>query len=342
MGCCGCGESKKDPEIYLPRSQRWCTDLIFLLLFIIAWAMGIGLAVASINKDPSLIDDILYPPDSYGNNCGKPGTKAELLPKVFYPSLDQDIASQIDVFTSYRYWDFRPTRLCAEECPSGFNLANPTEYGGPSYPCGYDSTEYSSGLNISSEFASGETCNTGTVPTTYYIYVTQDVISRCFPFDDSRVAGERKLCAQPACTASGLNASLNGAVHCATVADASVTNAWEICSPITPQSVCDAQRAACNVVVAETRVDTYKPEAETQQSREYTEDLANFFAMFIGGVNGLIRSEALIAQGLCGILLPVLLAFVWAFLLWLFAGLIVYTLIVVVVVVSVAASIFFM
>ncbi|KAL1512310.1 hypothetical protein AB1Y20_005572 [Prymnesium parvum] len=340
MGCC-CS-TKKDPEIFVPRSQRWCTDLLFLIAFIVCWGLGIALAVVTINKDPSLIDDILYPRDSYGNNCGKPGTATENLPKVFYPQLDTDIRNQIDVFTSYRYWDFKPTRLCASSCPSGFSVSNPIAYGGPTYPCGYDDTELSSGQNVSTEFGSGETCATGSVPTYYYIYVTQDVVSRCFPFDDSRVTGDRLLCAQPSCTSPGLNASLNGNVQCTSVADADATNVWAMCTAGTPDSVCTAQRSACELVLVEASSVRYHPESETDESSKYTTELANFFAMVIGGVNGLVRSEALIAQGLCGILLPVLLGFVWAIFLWLFAGILIYTLITLLIVVCLIGVFFFM
>ena len=106
MACGCCSTTKKDPELFVSRKNRSCTDVIFLLLFIICWGLGIALGAVSISKEPSLFDDLFYPRDSYGNNCGKPGTRVANLPKVFYPRLDEDILDQIDVIASYRYLQF--------------------------------------------------------------------------------------------------------------------------------------------------------------------------------------------------------------------------------------------
>ena len=45
-------------------------------------AAGAKELLAAVSKDPSLLDDLRYPPDSYGNNCGKPSTVTNDTKKV--------------------------------------------------------------------------------------------------------------------------------------------------------------------------------------------------------------------------------------------------------------------
>ena len=106
------------------------------------------------------------------------------------------------------------------------------------------------------------------MPASYYLFVTQDVVSRCFPFSDSAVAGERLICTTPACTSASLNASLGGTVSCTTVdAYPEVQTAWELCTEGTSESFCNQQRAACNLVRRRPPPPRRNGSARSRQSR---------------------------------------------------------------------------
>ena len=77
-----------------------------------------------------------------------------------------------------QWWKFEPTSVCAESCPGGFNLASPTKYGGPSYPC----SKY------------GDGC---VVPEFFYTFRTRDIIDRCLPTADTQVQLEKMLVQAP-------------------------------------------------------------------------------------------------------------------------------------------------
>ena len=325
MGCC---DTKKDPELFKSRSERACTDVLFLIAFVASWVGGICIAVASVNKDPSLLTDIRYPTDSYGNNCGNPGTATEAMGKVIYPYLDQDIMNQLDVFTTGQYWNFKPTKLCSESCPGRFDFRNPQSYGGVDYPCGNNLGDLGSGASLSDGQIA---CSNGTIPETYYTWVTQEVIDRCFPFDNGATVSTLQLCSTPACTAAGLNASLGDSVYC-TAVDAYPADelyAWEVCGAGTDRTityngasktVCEAQTEACNLVIKQERDDLFKPTTQTTESEYYTTQLSNYAKMVLGGIEGLLVDDAVTAQCVCGLAFPIILGFVWALFLWFFAG----------------------
>ena len=94
---------------------------------------SIAICAVAITANPNLVQDLVYPPDSYGNSCGK-GLASEMK-KAMYPRLDHDMSEQWSTVASGLWWNFKPTVVCAPECPDGMSLANPTIYGGPSYPC---------------------------------------------------------------------------------------------------------------------------------------------------------------------------------------------------------------
>jgi len=350
-----CCSTKKDPELFVTRKDRWCTDILFLLAFLAAWGGGIAIAAVSINKDTSLLTDILYTPDSYGNNCGRPNTATADMKKVFYPNLDADInkPENLALFATGRYWEFKPTRMCASDCPGFFNFENPTAYGGSSYPCGYDSSEVGSG-EVGSAVAvdPDATCTAGGVPEYYYTWVTQDIINRCVPFSDSATVGSQDLCSVPSCTEVN-NASLAGSVHCTQV-DAYPSDtpyAWEVCGegtvgvPVnssTTEDICTAQTNACKRVLRLTRSDLFKPTTQTADSEQYTQDLANYVRTVLGGIEGLMVTEAAVCQGVFGIAMPVVLGFVWAIFLWWFAGPLVWGLLVGLLLLLTTATFFFM
>lgn len=113
------------------------------------------------------------------------------------------------------------------------------------------------------------------------------------------------------------------------------------CAPGVTSDVCAQQTAACDYVVRETNTDSFASPEEDATTKMYTERLASYTSTVIGAVDGLLHDDAVVAQTVFGIALPITLAFVWAVFLWFFTGLIVYTLIVLLVVVSLAMDCFF-
>lgn len=139
---------------------------VLCLLLLIAAVGGLGIiSYIAISAHPSLVDDLIYPTDSYGNNCGKPGSGTAELSKVFYPDLDSDIIAHADLIATGQYLTFLTsvTRLCARACPAGVSLRGPSVYGGSGYPAGANAsvTEYT------------------------YSFTTQDVFGRCFPLSST-------------------------------------------------------------------------------------------------------------------------------------------------------------
>lgn len=126
MGCC----QGKEQGVYKEGAQRVCTDILFLILLLVAIAASITVSVLSITSNPQLLIDILYPPDGYGNNCGY--KEFSSLKKVVYPRLDSDFNENIHIAVTGQWWNFKPTGICTSSCPQGFDLANPILYGGPS------------------------------------------------------------------------------------------------------------------------------------------------------------------------------------------------------------------
>ena len=164
MGGVCCKGSDSLDDLSSGRS-RACTDIFCLLLFIATMGSLVALSIVAMQREPDLLNDLVYPKDSYGNNCGRPNTAVSGMPKVFYPNLDADILSQLAIVTTGQWWRFTPTRMCTAACPAGFSLKNPISYGGPSYPVA---------ASIS-----------GTAASYWYAYETQDVVDRCFPKDTS-------------------------------------------------------------------------------------------------------------------------------------------------------------
>ena len=74
--CSCCAQIDRSGEVYTPRRERWCTDVICLLLLITTWGgMGtLGYFCAVVK--PQLLWKLYYPTDSYGQFCGRPGTAA--------------------------------------------------------------------------------------------------------------------------------------------------------------------------------------------------------------------------------------------------------------------------
>jgi choline transporter-like protein 2/4/5 len=319
MGLCGsCGAKASQSEVFKSASDRWCTDILFLVMLAIGMSGSIAICAVAITANPNLVQDLVYPPDSYGNSCGK-GLASEMK-KAMYPRLDHDMSEQWSTVASGLWWNFKPTVVCAPECPDGMSLANPTIYGGPSYPC-------------------NGTAACGTVPSYYYIFFTEDVVGRCMPLTSASEAPPRTLCVTPDCTstaAADLNASHPGTVECATVdtqPDAQTT--WEVCpsalncGPGT--ACCTAHTAACSgsgtLEVVEATDVSYRPTTMSEESQAMTAKFASYVKTVKGGYEGLVVTEGIIALTVFGVAIPILMSFVWAIFLWFFAGIVVYALI---------------
>ena len=208
---CGCCVHKLKGELFKPHRERGCTDVVCLLLLIVAVGGLVVITYVAISAHPSLVDDLLYPTDSYGNNCGKLGTATSELSKVLYPDLDSDIVTHAGLIATGQYLTFftSVTRLCAHACPAGVSLRGPSIYGGSDYPGGANAT----------------------VPEHTYAFMTQDVFGRCFPLTSAFSEATSQLCAQPACTDQALNATLGGTVRCAALSDRpEETTTWELCA----------------------------------------------------------------------------------------------------------------
>jgi choline transporter-like protein 2/4/5 len=158
--CCG---NDKANEVYTPRRERWCTDVLCLVLLILAWG-GMGtLGYMCAADKPQLLWKLYYPTDSYGQFCGRSGSATEHLPVAFYADLDADIEEHWVDLVAGRYVTFlgEVTTLCAARCPDGVSLTEPTAYGGAGYPLGL--TE--DGVELSSRST--------TVPTYFYSFRTE-------------------------------------------------------------------------------------------------------------------------------------------------------------------------
>jgi choline transporter-like protein 2/4/5 len=297
---CACWKHNQG-EVFAPRSSRWCTDILCLIGLAVAVILQIVLAVASVNEEPGLLDNILYPEDSYGNNCGKSGTATASMPKVFFPELDQDIIDQWGILSTGQYWKFKPTRVRASSCPDGFSLKSPVKYGGASYPS-------HGGPNK-------------TLASFYYTFVTSDIIDRCFPMDTTNSIGYTELCSVPSCTNATLNLTLSGSVNCHRVAaQPDADNVWQVCVAGTSSALCAAQRSACELLVRQESKDEFAPTSQTDKSQEMTETISSWVKMTLGAFEGLLDSKGFSTIVVLGFAMPLLSGFIWAGLLYMFAG----------------------
>lgn len=316
MGCCTC-HGKDASEVFKPRRKRWCTDVICLALFLAFLGYAGAFFMISYQKDPTLLDDILYPKDSYGNNCGKPGSEMAAFPKAIFPTLDADIIAQLPILAAGMFWQFKPTVYCAQDCPSGFSLKDPIAYGGVGYP--------------------------GLVqpPQRYYSYVTQNVLARCFPKDATSVHERIELCVQPACTNSTLNATLSGSVLCYVVdAQPDADNVWRVCAPGTAAALCDAQRDACLLQIDVADSQTFVPHEQTSESETFTKMYASYVKLAVAAVESIITGPGFYTFLGAGLALPLVLAFVWAIFLRLFAASLVYMMLMLYVILCIAICVY--
>ena len=76
-----------------PLKERGCTDILCALIFFAFVGAMITLGIFGYkNGDP---DMILYPYDSSGNQCGRPGTVGSLYQYVYFVNPDEDIRYKV-------------------------------------------------------------------------------------------------------------------------------------------------------------------------------------------------------------------------------------------------------
>ena len=162
------------------RSQRRCTDILCLLIFLAFWGGIIFLAYLSATVgDPY---EVLYGADYLGNRCGVGAMKDKKY--VYFPRADKDIIAQAAI-ASTMPWRVRFYGLCLERCPP---VASPTacmddpstcsvvDYGTPA--------QYNAAGGSASYFA---------------VMPSIPVMHRCIPRDSSDMYQDDDRCAFPQC-----------------------------------------------------------------------------------------------------------------------------------------------
>mmetsp|Transcript_16710 Transcript_16710/g.46455 ORF Transcript_16710/g.46455 Transcript_16710/m.46455 type:complete len:795 (+) Transcript_16710:42-2426(+) len=340
MGCCGGDEEDDAEELFEPRDRRCCTDIACLLLFVLAVAGSAWLTAESIRRDPNLLVDLIYPTDSYGNNCGRPGTATENLPAVIYPKFESDLLAQSATLATGAVWAFSPTKICAPSCPSSFSLSSPRVYGGADYP----------------------TSDGKGTPEFLYPWSTMGVASRCFPFDNSQALASAALCASPNCTDPALVAAFGDDVSCytpgaeavlsasgrnstgVTVPNAAQTDTivWQICSSGITAETCARQRAACNLEVVLTDSRSFRPAGSASSSSPLMMLYVYWIRTAYDAASGVSEGTGLSALLIFGVAIPFAMAYLWPIFLWLFARPVVIVLLILEVLLMVVAALFFM
>ncbi|XP_078251112.1 choline transporter-like protein 1 [Rhinoraja longicauda] len=116
MGCCGCGGEEGSDRQWKPLEQRSCTDVLWLLIFIlfcVGMAIICGFAIAS-----GAAQRLVFGYDSYGNICGHKNTKIEDIELSGY-----DLTDRKNVFFFEPCnWDtlnfkIKSVALCVTKCP---------------------------------------------------------------------------------------------------------------------------------------------------------------------------------------------------------------------------------
>ena len=97
---------------------------------------------------------------------------------------------------------------------------------------------------------------------------------------------------------------------------------WELCPAGAPATDCAARRAACSYAVTQSSAWWYLPQGRTAEQTRYTEQLASYVRLVVGGFDGLIAAWVEIV--VFGGAVPVGVGVVWLLLLRLFAGVVVW------------------
>jgi len=312
MGCCGkppADAAEKEPKSL---KKRFCTDVLCLAIFfafIVVLAVIFYMAYATGDWQ-----SIVYDADYLGNRCGV-GDKAALK-KAFYPRIPRDMMEQNEVVQSGDFWKLKLYALCVASCPTTFDVNNPsfiTDYG-------YDPAS-----------ATTQALGAGTQAQWLSATPTLNILNRCIPRTESN-QNEVSMCAYPKCTDADVVAS--GAT-CAT--GASWTNGeWEICGTGVSKADCDTRMDLCKVKATETLTTTYELNSNDEASAAMMASIAST----VGGVFEIISAigNAYLYIIVGGVVAPIALALAYMLLLFLFAKIVIYGLLIVLVLCELAAT----
>jgi len=306
---------KGGDAIYAKRSDRGCTDVLCLLLLLATWGAMISVTVMSVIKEPDIVNILRYPRDEYGQFCGQPGSATEDLPRALYPTLDADFASQVAEASSLPFWEYyklKFTSLCVAECPDGLSLSESAlgVYGGADYPTG-DAVKDDSSWNY-------------TTPEFTYTFRTANLYGRCLPLGNTFAAPEQVLCVSPNCSYAMSALAIN-VTECAVIPSrADERETWEVCAEDTGSAVCDAQEKACEVAVRVETAQTFLPADGDETTDALTRKLAQYVALTLRMWDSIAASWRVVLA--LGVALPVALGFIYAVLLSLFAGVVIWSL----------------
>ena len=283
--------------------------MLCLLIFIIF--VGILGFVSFLSFYTGDTTALLYEQDYLGNRCGV-GTKAGQ-PKAFYPRIPQDLIEQQEVVQSGDMMNLRLYALCVDECPS-------TEYGvGSPVPIvdyGFDT------------MSAGEAAALGSRAEWLSATPTVDILNRCIPRSSS-TQDETSMCAFPNCTSA--QATFGPAIACAGANSGFMTSDWLMDTT--------QKEELCKVRARKTTTMTYELATNSEASRAMLSQIASL----VGGLSEVMQSIAASWQYILigGVAAPVFLAYTYMLLLFLFAKVIIYSLLLLLIV-SLGVSTFVM
>jgi len=101
---------------------------------------------------------------------------------------------------------------------------------------------------------------------------------------------------------------------------------WQVCGDRYNRSTCEKQDKACEYEVERISTDEFAPAEQTPASKEYTRKLGAYFTVVLGAWDAVLSKYPYVVG--FGLGMPVVMGFLWLLFLFLFAGFIVYTLIV--------------
>jgi len=285
------------------------------------------ITVLSVQREPSLLDRLRYPQDEYGQFCGKPGSATERLRYSLYPILDQDFRTQAAQAVSIPFWEYYSldlTSICVEACPDGVSLTPPIPiYGGDSYPT-EDAVRMEPGWDP-------------TPPEFTYTFRTANLYYRCLPYTNTFDAPTQELCVLPDCPAAVANASL-GVTQCANVVSRpNEVTTWEICAEGTSASACALQRDFCTYGIRMETAQTFQPADGDADTDTMTRKFASYVALTVRVWDSVVASYGTVV--VLGIGFPIIFGFVFAIALYLFAGVMVWLLLILLILGSCALSV---
>jgi len=260
---------------------------------------------------------IVYDADYLGNRCGV-GDYADK-PKAFYPRIPRDMIEQNEIVSSGDFWKLKLYALCVASCPSTFDINSPQlieDYG-------YDpasATTQALGAYTQKEWISATP--------------TLNILNRCIPRTESNQE-EESMCAYPKCTNADVIAA--GGV-CANTGNF-VNGEWYICGEPgsgVSGSECEARKELCKVKATETLTTSY----ELNTADEASAAMMSSIASTVGGAFEIISAigQAWVYIVVGGVAAPTALALCYMILLFLFAKIIIYGLLIVLVLCELAAT----